>query len=332
MKPGPLILTAGIVVALGFRPLEGWIEEQRRTSRLASLGSTPALPAASNPAYAAGVTDLLFRGGGTGIRVGIQAGHWRQDELPAELARLRGSTGAAGGGYTEAEVNLATARELEALLVSAGIQVDLLPSTVPPGYLADALISIHADGAARPGARGWKVAAPWRASEASLALERAVSESYALLSGLPEDRYGVTYGMKGYYAFSPHRVRHAISPFTPAVIVETGFLTMAADRAVIVDRPQQVARALAAGILRYLAERDPLDRAALVSASYPAMQVRTASATLRMRPGEAEPVAAVLEEGTLVLPLQVRQGWVEVMVRGSYRIFGWLPAEQLGTT
>jgi hypothetical protein len=42
-------------------------------------------------------------------------------------------------------------------LQDAGVTVDLLPATVPPGYDADAFVAIHADdgGGADPG--GWKI-------------------------------------------------------------------------------------------------------------------------------------------------------------------------------
>ena len=95
-------------------------------------------------------------------RVGIQAGHWKIEELPQELRRLCSSTGARQGGYREVAANLDIARRVVEYLLAAGIQVDLLPATVPPGYRADAFVSIHADGAYRPGVRGWKMSTPWR--------------------------------------------------------------------------------------------------------------------------------------------------------------------------
>src|SRR3954447_2804690 len=45
-----------------------------------------------------------------GARVGVQAGHWRIEELPDDQARLRGQTGGSGGGYREVDVNLAIAQ------------------------------------------------------------------------------------------------------------------------------------------------------------------------------------------------------------------------------
>jgi N-acetylmuramoyl-L-alanine amidase len=253
--------------------------------------------------------------------------------MPPELGRLRESTGAAAGNVREVDVNLAIARELIGLLASAGMRADLLPATIPPGYLADAFVAIHADGAARPTARGWKIATPWRASEASNLLADAVTAAYAALVGLPEDRYGITYGMKGYYAFSANRVRYAVSPFTPCIIVETGFVTVASDREVIVDHPLRVARAIAAGIVRYLSSR-PIPRtaegrAAYLPPSYPPAVVAAGDAVLRARPGEDEPQVLRLELGTTVMPMQLRGDWTEVVVRGDFRSFGWVLASEL---
>ena len=74
------------------------------------------------------------------LRVGIQAGHWRSQELPDEQAPLRGSSGAFASGYAEVTVSLDIARRVAALLASDGIVVDVLPATVPPGYAADAVL------------------------------------------------------------------------------------------------------------------------------------------------------------------------------------------------
>src|SRR5439155_4381881 len=77
-------------------------------------------------------------------RVGLQVGHWRLDEVPAELERLEG--GSFGGGKAEWEVALDLAQRTKALLEAQGAQVDLLPATVPERYRAHAFVSIHADG------------------------------------------------------------------------------------------------------------------------------------------------------------------------------------------
>ena len=257
-------------------------------------------------------------------RVGIQAGHWKVEELPAELRRLRSSTGARYGRYREVDANLEIARRVVQYLQAAGVQVDLLPATVPRGYKADAFVSIHADGAYRPGVRGWKMSTPWRSSDASRMLLDSLVRTYPMFTGLPEDRYGTTYNMRGYYAFSPHRFRHAIDSTTPAIIIETGFVTVAEDREVLFGAPDTVARGIAAGIVRYLSRRDPLDDAAVAVRRYPVMRVAGEQAELTFHPEEDAKVAGRLEGGTLVRPVHQENGWVEVIVWGNYRRFGWM--------
>lgn len=261
-------------------------------------------------------------------RVGIQAGHLQVEELPEELERLRDSAGAAYRQFREVDLNLDVARRTAEILRRAGIAVDLLPATVPPGYRADAFVAVHADGAARSSARGWKVAAPWRSSPASRHLAAAVASAYPQFTRLPEDRYGTTFNMRGYYAFSPQRFRHAVSSATPAAIIETGFVTVAEDRELLFGDPQAVARGIAAGIVRFLAGHDPLDRRALAVTSYPARRIAAEGAALRFHPEDGRS-AGELPAGTLVRPLHREDGWVEVVVWGDFRRFGWLPERSL---
>jgi N-acetylmuramoyl-L-alanine amidase len=141
---------------------------------------------------------------------------------------------------------------------------------------------------------------------------------------LPEDRYGTTYNMRGYYAFSPHRFRHAIDRSTPAVIIETGFVTVARDREVLFGAPEIAARGIAAGIVRYLSWYDPLDHTAVAVRRYPVMRVAGEQAELTFHPEENARVAGRLAGGTLVRPVHRENGWVEVIVWGNYRRFGWM--------
>jgi N-acetylmuramoyl-L-alanine amidase len=263
------------------------------------------------------------------LRVGVQAGHWRIDELPGELSRLRSSTGARWGSYREVDANLEIARRVVAHLRKAGVEAELLPATVPPGYRADAFVAVHADGAARSSVRGWKASTPWRASDASRQLLDALASTYSRFTGLPEDRYGTTYNMRGYYAFSPHRFRHAIHPSTPAVIIETGFVTVAEDRAVVFGQPESVALGISTGILRFLARRDRFDLESLDIRTYPTARVVSPEAVLSYHPEEGEKVAGRLPSGTLVRPVHRENGWVEVVVWGNYRRFGWLRERDL---
>lgn len=186
------------------------------------------------------------------LRVGIQAGHARLDEVPEELEGLRRSTGAYGGGKSEAEVVLKIAEEVKKILEAQGMAVDLLPATVPVDYVADAFVSIHADGNGSPSASGFKISGPRRDfSGRSEALVSALYDSYGAETGLRRD-LNITRRMSGYYAFNWRRYDHAVHPMTPAAIVETGFMTSASDRAIIVDQPQRAAKGIADGIIKFL--------------------------------------------------------------------------------
>ncbi len=135
--------------------------------------------------------------------------------------------------------------------------------------------------------------------------------------------------MKGYYAFSRQRFRHAVSPFTPAVIIETGFLTDAADRSVLVDRTADVAQGIASGVLDFLSGYASLDWKSLVPRYYPLQQVGQAVTEVYAFPGSDAPVRDVLNPGTPVFPVSRQGDWVEIIVRGNFRSFGWVRESQL---
>ncbi|MBY0538122.1 N-acetylmuramoyl-L-alanine amidase [Patescibacteria group bacterium] len=185
-------------------------------------------------------------------RVGIQAGHWQRENLPNELSGLTGSSGATAGGYTETEVNLAVAEEVVKLLTNAGIEVTLLPVTVPIDYLADAFISIHADGNTDTSISGFKIAPP-RTDYSGKAqrLVDAMYPTYEQATGLKRDE-AFTRRMSGYYAFNWRRYDHAVHPQTPSAIVEMGFLTNASDRTLMTTQPALIAEGIANGIINYL--------------------------------------------------------------------------------
>jgi hypothetical protein len=258
-------------------------------------------------------------------RVGLQVGHWRSDELPQELARLRSNTGTAAGGVREVDVNLDVARRVADLLIARGIEVDLLPATVPPRYRADAFVAIHADGGTSAASRGFKLATPWRTSGASQHLHDAIIAEYAAATGLPQDG-AITFNMRGYYAFSGRRYVHAIDRLTPAVIVEMGFLTNAADRALLTSDPDRVARGIAAGLMRYLEERDPADRAALVPPNLSVLEVSARGAEIHAAPGRDSRVLFSAHPAESLIPFQRRGDWYEVVVRGRWSVVGWVHA------
>jgi N-acetylmuramoyl-L-alanine amidase len=196
-------------------------------------------------------------------RVGIQVGHWQIEALPDDQERLRGQTGGSGGGVREVDVNLAVGRRVADLLTATGVAVDLLPATVPKGYLADAFISIHCDASTSAAATGYKLARyrdsliPTRDD----ALIAALSEFYGPASGLPTDGT-ITRAMTGYYAYNARRYQTTISRKTPATIMELGFLTHPGDRAVLVGQQEFLAAAIALGIVRFLiADRPARDEA-----------------------------------------------------------------------
>src|SRR5205823_8180225 len=88
--------------------------------------------------------------------VGLQAGHWLTDDVPDELHNL--GPGAEAGGWDEWEVNLLIAQAAAKALESDGVQVELLPTTIPIRYRANAFVAIHADGDLDPSLEGFKVA------------------------------------------------------------------------------------------------------------------------------------------------------------------------------
>jgi N-acetylmuramoyl-L-alanine amidase len=321
MMPGALALLAAAVI-LGAGPGRTALAAARFVRHAERLEVTTA-------AYLAAPPLALARGVSSPWRVGIQAGHWDVQDLPDEQARLRESTGTRWGSIREADVNLRIARGVVDRLRAAGVVVDLLPATVPAGYDADAFVAIHADdGGGRP-VRGWKVAAPPRSSASSRLLRDSIARAYLAETGLPEDRYGVTFGMRGYYAFSWTRYEHAASASTPSAIIETGFLTSSDDRRVIVDDPGRAAAGIAFGILAYLAQRPALPPDDLVPRSYPVMAVATDEAAVRFFPTDDERVAARLPAGTIVRPVDEENGWAELMVVGNFRLSGWMRLSDL---
>jgi len=185
-------------------------------------------------------------------KVALQVGHWKNDEVPEELERLRGNTGSSGAGVAEWQVAHAIAQKTAAILEKQGIAVDILPATVPPHYWADVFVSIHADGNSNPAVSGFKAAAPRRDMTGNAnKLLAFIEEAYQAATGLPKDP-NVSRNMRGYYAFAWWRYDHAVHPMTTSIILETGFLTSPADRAIIVRRPELAAAGIANGIIAYL--------------------------------------------------------------------------------
>ena len=186
-------------------------------------------------------------------RVGIQVGHWQTESVPKEYGpRIAAQTGTSWEGITEVEVTMEIAQRVRRLLEAQGLKVDILPTTIPEGYLADAFVALHMDGDGVGAKSGYKLAHSSRRGPYEDALLGTMKRIYGEKTGLPYDAAGITRNMTGYYAHNWSRYQHATSPFTPSVIVELGFLSHDGDRELLVERPDVPARAVATGILQFL--------------------------------------------------------------------------------
>ena len=183
------------------------------------------------------------------LRVGLQVGHWKNSELPEEMKRLIGNTGAKGGGTSELAVNMEIAERTAQLLEDEGIVVDILPATVPVEYLADLFIAIHADGSPDPSVSGFKLATPRRdLTRKGPELAALFLEKYGAATGFSIDP-NVTRNMRGYYAFNWRRHEHAIHPMTPAL--------SPADQRVLIHNPGKAAQGIADAVLTFLVVESP---------------------------------------------------------------------------
>ena len=185
-------------------------------------------------------------------RVGLQAGHWLTDQVPPELGRLQ--AGATGGGKQEWQVNLDVAQRTAALLEAAGIGVDVLPSTIPPRYRANAFIAIHSDGDPAGVAHGFKVSRPGFSSipDVDDKLVDTLNTVYGAATELPRDDEHISLRMRYYYAFNSRRYCHAVAPGVPQAIIELAYLTSANDRQWLINDPDRLAHGLANGIETFL--------------------------------------------------------------------------------
>jgi N-acetylmuramoyl-L-alanine amidase len=185
-------------------------------------------------------------------RVAIQAGHWMSNEAPDELRRLIPQTGAEWEGVTEVEINLDIAQRVSVILNSKGIAVDLLPTTIPVGYVADAFVALHGDSDGVGVASGFKMAHGARRGPYEDALLNDIKDAYGAATGLDYDVTRISRNMTGYFAFNWSRFQHAVAAHTPAVILEMGYVSNDDDRALMLDRADLVADAIAAGIRKFL--------------------------------------------------------------------------------
>jgi hypothetical protein len=188
-------------------------------------------------------------------RIGIQVGHWKTDEVPAELgSRIVFQTGTSWAGVDEVDVNMDIAQRIKAKLTARGYIVDILPTTIPLGYLADVFLALHADGDGTGENSGFKLAHGSRRGPYEDRLVALVRDEYAKLTGLADDFEHVSRAMSAYYAFNWGRYQHAAAAHTPAAILEMGYLSNDHDRDLMVNRADGVATAIVNGIQRFLDE------------------------------------------------------------------------------
>src|SRR5438093_4444119 len=212
-------------------------------------------------------------------RVAIQAGHWKSDEAPDELRRLIPQTGAEWEGVTEVEINLDIAQRVGVILNSKGIAVDLLPTTIPVGYVADAFVALHADSDGVGVNNGFKMAHGARRGPYEDALLNDIKDAFGAATGLNYDPTHISNNMKGYFAFSWSRFQHAVAAHTPAVILEMGYVSSDDDRALMLDKPDLLAAAISDGILKFLSDtpRSKIFGQDLVVPAFPSRPSRPSS-------------------------------------------------------
>jgi N-acetylmuramoyl-L-alanine amidase len=186
-------------------------------------------------------------------RIGIQVGHWMTDQVPAELgSRIVFQTGTSWAGVDEVEVNLDIAKRIKAQLTARGYIVDIIPTTVPPGYLADVFLALHADGDGTGENSGFKLAHGSRRGPYEDKLVALLRDEYAKVTGLSYDAEHISRAMTAYYAFNWGRYQHTAAAHTPAAILEMGYLSNGHDRDVMVNHADGVATAIVNGVQRFL--------------------------------------------------------------------------------
>ena len=203
-----------------------WQQRQPETRAVPTEAPTPTID----------VTPRYLR------RIGIVAGHRGVYNDPGAVCE---------DGLTEREVNEVVAEKVVLHLRGLGYHAELLDEfdSRLKDYQAEALISLHVNDCKDYGeyVTGYLIAraAARAVGGADDLLVQCLGENYAQATGL-RVRAGVTSDMSEYHSFVE------IHPYTPAAILEMGFLL--ADRRLLTERADIVARGVYDGILCFLAE------------------------------------------------------------------------------
>jgi N-acetylmuramoyl-L-alanine amidase len=192
-------------------------------------------------------------------RIGIQAGHWQTEKAPPELWRLLTQTGTSWKGVTEVEINLDIANRIKSILEPKGFVVEVLPTTIPPGYVADAFVALHGDGDGTGENSGFKMAFSSRRTPYEANLLDAIKSTYAAATGLRYDATRISRSMANYYGLTWQRNKYATAPHTPSIVLEMGYVSNDVDRELMTEKADLVASAIANGIVRFL-DAHPRDK------------------------------------------------------------------------
>lgn len=180
-------------------------------------------------------------------RIGIVSGHF--GNTPDNYLAETDPSAICPDGLTENEINLAVAQRVVVQLRDAGYTVDLLEEWDErlTNYQADMLLSIHSNDCTDYG----ELVSGFLVSQAQSRptggpderLENCIALRYAQTTGL-DQRFGLTRDMTDYHIF------REISPTTPGVILEMGF--MKDDRTILTESPDLLANAIVEGITCFL--------------------------------------------------------------------------------
>jgi len=212
-----------------FSPASGVAEVVAAGSSMGALSAPFAKPVPPRP-----VLQRLTQSPGP-IRIGIVSGHKGND-----------SGAVCADGLTEAEVNENIAVRVISALQTRGIAADLLTEFDPrlEGYVATALISIHADSCdyINDLATGFKIAGSGYTDSSALSI--CVEEAYRQATQLSYHANTITLDMSDYQAF------RRIAAGVPAIIIEVGFMNL--DRQMLTEQPDRVAGGITDGLWCYL--------------------------------------------------------------------------------
>jgi N-acetylmuramoyl-L-alanine amidase len=196
----------------------------------------------AEPPDASGSSDVEAAPATAVPRIGIVAGHWGFDQGAS-----------CPDGLDEVDVNLDVAQRAVQSLRGLGYRVDLLEEYDDrlTGYVADALVSIHADSCqqlpnATPPATGFKVASVVDSlvPEEEQRLVACLRTEYGERTGLVTHDNSITGHMTRYHTF------YEIDGRTPGAIIEIGFLWL--DRELLTQRPDLVAQGVVDGIVCFV--------------------------------------------------------------------------------